>query len=71
MNGVICAEGRRFFLKFWVLRLEGNFDSSSGSLYRFKQRHGIRELHIQGEALSGDKDAAEKFVAEFNNFCYC
>lgn len=48
--------------------LEGNFDASSGWLYSFKLRHGIRELDIQGEALSGDKDAAEKFVAEFNNF---
>lgn len=48
--------------------LEGNFDASSGWLYCFKQRHGIRDLDIPGEALSGDKEAAEKFVAEFNNF---
>lgn len=63
---------QRFFFK--VLGLEGNFDASSRWLYRFKQRHGICELDIHAKGtqrwctLSGDKDAAEKFVAEFNNF---
>lgn len=66
VNSVICAEKAKTF--FEVLGLEGNFDASSGWLYRFKQRHGIRELDIQGEALSGDKNAAEKFVTEFNDF---
>lgn len=66
VNGVICAEKEKIFFK--VLGLEGNFDASSRWLYGFKQRHGICELDIQGEALSGDKDAAEKFVAEFNSF---
>lgn len=59
---------KRLGFFFEALGLEGKFDASSGWLYRFKQRHGIRELDIQGEALSGDKEAAEKFVAEFNEF---
>ena len=35
--------------------------SSTGWLKRFKSRHGIRELDIQGEKLSADTGAAEKF----------
>lgn len=66
VNGVICAEKAKIFFEF--LGLEGNFDASSGWLYHFKQRYGICELDIQGEVLSGDKDTAEKFVVEFNNF---
>lgn len=66
VNGVICAEKAKIF--FEVLGLEGNFDASSGWLYRFKQRYGIRELDIQGEALSGDKDTAKKFVADLTIF---
>ena len=32
---------------------------------RFKERHGIRELAVQGERLSSDFQAAEKFRKEF------
>jgi hypothetical protein len=66
INGLICAEKAKFF--FEALGLEGNFDASSGWLTRFKQRHGIRELQIQGESLSGDTAAAEQFHNEFNDF---
>lgn len=66
ISGVICTEKAKLF--FESLGIEGKFDASSGWLYRFKQRHGIRELDIQGEILSGDKDAAEEFVADFNKF---
>lgn len=31
-----------------------NFEASTGWLKRFKSRHGIRELQIQGEKLSAD-----------------
>lgn len=65
VNGVICAEKAKIF--FEVLGLEGTFDASSRWLYRFKQRHGIRNLDIQGEVLSGDKDAVEKCLPKI---CY-
>jgi hypothetical protein len=51
-SGLICTKQAKFF--FEALRLDGNFDASSGWLTRFKQRHGIREMSIQGEKLTGD-----------------
>lgn len=66
VSGPICSEKAKFF--FEALGLEGNFDASSGWLTRFKQRHGIRELDIRGEILSGDNSAAENFCKEFNEF---
>ena len=38
-----------------------NFQASTGWLKRFKSRHGIRELQIEGEKLSADSSAAESF----------
>jgi hypothetical protein len=37
---------------------------SLGLLKRFKQRHGIRELQIQGEKLSADYVEATLFIEE-------
>jgi hypothetical protein len=34
-------------------------------LHGFKSRHGIRQLDIQGEKLSGDTSAADLYVTEF------
>jgi hypothetical protein len=48
-----------------ALGLEGNIDASSGWLTRLKQRHGICEICIQGEKLTGDFTAANKFCVEF------
>lgn len=66
INGPICAAKAKEF--FNSLGLEGPFEASSGWLTRFKQRHGIRELDIQGEKLSGNIAAAEEFCNEFNRF---
>ena len=44
---------------------EDVFKASSGWLYRFKKRHGIRQLSMQGESLSADTSAAEEFKASF------
>lgn len=66
INGLICAAKAKYF--FDALGLEGNFNASSGWLTRFKQRHGIRELSIQGELLSGDQTSAEQFVKDFEMF---
>lgn len=38
-----------------------SFVASNGWLYRFKSRHGIRELEIQGEKMPADVDAANSF----------
>jgi hypothetical protein len=42
--------------------------TSSGWLHKFKSRHGIRELHIQGELLSADSSSAENFKQTFQLF---
>ena len=44
------------------------FTASSGWLWRFCKRHGIRELSLQGEKLSTDWPAAVNFVPEFQAF---
>ncbi|XP_045473872.1 jerky protein homolog-like [Harmonia axyridis] len=47
------------------MKIEKPFQASQGWLLRFKKRHGIRQLDIQGEKLSADNGAAELFLAEF------
>lgn len=52
-----------------LLRPDSNFKASSGWRWWFCQRHGIRELSLQGEKLDADTDAAKKFIPEFKNVC--
>ncbi|GFU05491.1 jerky-like protein [Trichonephila clavipes] len=53
-----------------------DFNASTGWL-KNKSRHGIRELQIEGESLSGDKNSTHKFKETFLNirivsgFIYC
>ncbi|XP_028966368.1 jerky protein homolog-like [Galendromus occidentalis] len=42
-----------------------DFRASNGWLQKFKSRHGIRELEVQGESLSSDAEAAGQFVIKF------
>lgn len=53
---ILCEKAVQFNEK-----LEGpsNFQASTGWLKRFKSRHGIRELQIQGEKLSAKKKDSE------------
>ena len=44
-----------------------NFTASQGWLERWKARHGIRQLSVSGESLSGDKVGADSFVREFQD----
>ncbi len=44
------------------------FVASDGWLWRFSNRHGIRQLTLQGEKLSADKPAAEHFISTFQAF---
>ena len=38
-----------------------HFKASHGWLYRFKERHGICQLKLQGDDLSADSSAIEPF----------
>ena len=41
------------------------FVASNGWFGKFKKRHALHNLKIQGESASADADAAEKYPAEF------
>lgn len=45
-----------------------SFKASSGWLCRFKSRHGIRQLSIQGEKMSADKDCVGDFKKTLSEF---
>ncbi|XP_050523014.1 jerky protein homolog-like [Daktulosphaira vitifoliae] len=62
---IVSAKAKQFFE---MLGLEGKFDASSGWLTRFKKRHGIREIGINGDKLSCDEQAAEDFKIKFEQF---
>ena len=42
-----------------------DFKASTGWLKNFKSRHGIRELHIEGESLSSDSVSASQMKQKF------
>ncbi|GBP73928.1 Jerky protein [Eumeta japonica] len=42
-----------------------SFVASNGWLYRFKSRHGIREMEMQSEKMSANVDAANSFKDDF------
>ncbi|XP_054720160.1 jerky protein homolog-like [Uloborus diversus] len=44
-----------------------DFKASSGWLEKFKIRHGIRQLNIEGEKLSGNVAAVDSFVAKIED----
>ena len=52
----------------WVLNGETDFTASKGWAWRFCQRHGIRQLSLQGEKLSSDEEQPEEFVSSFREF---
>lgn len=49
------------------LNIKEPFSASQGWLAKFKKRHGIRQLDLQGESLSGDLIAATLFNENFNS----
>lgn len=59
ISGPMCVQQAQYFHTH--LKVEGEFHASSGWLYRFKKRHGIHELSIQGEKLSADDSAMVEF----------
>lgn len=66
ISGTVLAEQAQIFFK--ELRIEGEFKATNGWLARFKARHGIRVISVQGEKLSCDATAAEEFKTEFRDF---
>lgn len=48
--------------------MEGDSDASSGWFTRFKNRHGIRDVILKGELLSGNVEFAEMFKVQFEKF---
>ena len=66
ISGPMVCEKAKWFHEH--LKIEETFNASQGWLFRFKTRHGIRQLDIQGESLSGDLTAATLFNDEFNSF---
>ena len=66
VSGPMCSCKAKIF--YDQLGLEGNFNASSGWLTRFKQRHGIREITVQGERLSANSKAGDVFCKEFRQY---
>jgi len=48
--------------------IEDVFKASEGWLHRFKQRHGIRELRLQGESLSADIPSIEPYKEKTRDY---
>jgi hypothetical protein len=65
ISGPMVSEKALFFHK--NLNINERFSASAGWLEKFKKRHGIRQLEIHGESLSGDLTAATLFNEEFNS----
>lgn len=66
INGPIICEKALIMNK--LLNGDDAFKATTGWLQRFKSRHGIRELDIQGEKLSADVPAAERFKTFLKSF---
>lgn len=62
LSGIVVMEkARLMYASMYPDRPEGDFKASNGWLNRFKHRHGIRCLSMQGETLSADTGAASSF----------
>lgn len=64
VSGPVLQEKARIFNEH--LQGSSTFLASSGWINRFEQRHGIRELTVQGERLSSDVEGSAAFREQFN-----
>ena len=51
-DALMMEKTRWLFQQLYSNKSEGNLKASNGWLHRFKKRHGIRQLSLQGESLS-------------------
>ena len=58
-------KARLLYAQLYPDKSEEDFKVSTGWLQRFKERHGIRQLKLQGETLSADTAAAKDFIKFF------
>ncbi|XP_056629833.1 jerky protein homolog-like [Diorhabda sublineata] len=61
---MVCEKAKWFHER---LNIDEPFGASQGWLFRFKNRHGIRQLDIQCESLSGDLTVTTVFNEEFGS----
>ena len=69
MSGpILCEKARQFNEQLHADEATTpSFMASSGWLWRFCKRHGIRELCLQDEKLSADTEAPDPFKAHLQN----
>ena len=63
VSGIMCTAKAKYFHD--ELKIEGDFNASSGLLTWFKNRYGIWQIAIQGEKLSSDDQAAQNLLKSF------
>ena len=69
ISGVlVMGKARLLYQQPYPGKSDDDFKASSGWLHRFKKRHGIRQLSMQGESLSADVGASEEFRSFFHKF---
>ena len=66
ISGTVHMEKARLLYKqMYPSKTDDDFKASGGWLHRFKNRHGIRQLSMQGEYLSADYFVADEFKSSF------
>jgi hypothetical protein len=63
----ILVSGAFALYFFDELKLQGDFNASSGWLTTFEQRHGISQITVQGEKMICDEPAAEELRINSRN----
>ena len=67
ISGVVLMEkAKLLYQQMYPDKTDEEFKASKGWLHRFKNRHGIRQLTMQGESLSADTSAADDFKLSFS-----
>ncbi len=65
---LVMEKAKILYTQLYPGKTEDDFKASTGWLQRFKQRHGIRQLRLQGETLSADSASAEEFIKLFQKY---
>ena len=67
VTGPILIEKAKLLFPQLYPEADKPFSSSTGFLWRFCKRHGLKELSFQGERESADVVSAATFVHEFSS----